>query len=294
VFEISNGGETVLHTFTGTPDGIFPESGVVRDSAGNLYGTRVSGGAFGYGTAYELSPNGNGGFNYSVIHSFQGGAAGDGQSPSAPLTVDANGNLFGTTRYGGSDNFCLEAYGCGTVFELSPSGSGTFTEKILHAFSGTANGALPTTAVSFDPAGNLYGTTFNGGPSCKYRNSGGCGVVYMLTPSTHGIWPETTLYTFYTDSTNIDGSQFPSSSLTYYNGLLYGFAGGGASNTGTLYSLTPGLVNSVQTIYSYGGGYDGTFPVGQPFIGTDGVLYGAAYYGIDILPTTPPPKSLAH
>jgi uncharacterized repeat protein (TIGR03803 family) len=289
VFEISNGVETVLHTFTGTPDGSFPESGLVADSAGNLYGTTYEGGAYGYGTVYELSPNGSGGFNYSVIHSFQGGPAGDGSSPQAPVTVGENGNLYGTTRTGGTDDYCEDGYGCGTVFELSLSRSGTFAEKLLYEFHGTANGVFPATAVTFDPAGNLYGTTSSGGPSCRYRNSGGCGVVYMLTPATNGIWPETTLYTFYTDSTNIDGSQFPSSSLTYYNGLLYGFAGGGASDTGTLYSLTPGVVNSVQTIYSFGGGYDGTFPVGQPFVGTDGVLYGAAYYGIDILPTTPPP-----
>jgi hypothetical protein len=177
------------------------------------------------------------------------------------------------------------------VFELSPSGAGTFLEKILYEFHGNANGALPSEAVTFDPAGNLYGVTYTGGPPCSSRNHGGCGVVYMLTPATHGIWPETTLYTFSTDSTDVDGSEFPHSALTYYNGLLYGFALGGASGTGTLYSLTPGVVNSVQTLYSFGGGYDGESPEGQPFVGTNGTLYGASYYGIDILPTTPPART---
>jgi uncharacterized repeat protein (TIGR03803 family) len=293
VFEVSNGVETVLHTFTGTPDGIGPAAGLVSDSAGNLFGTTAGGGANNYGTVFELSPNGSGGFNYSIIYSFQGGAAGDGAEPAAPLVLDAHNNLYGTTTFGGTTDYCDDEahYGCGTVFELSLSSSGAYLEKILYAFHGTSNGVSPATAVVFDSSGNLYGTTYNGGPSCGYRNSAGCGVVYELTPTTHGPWQETTLCTFSEDAGNIDGGEFPRSALTYYNGQLYGFAGYGASMDGTLFSVTPEVVDSLQTIYSYGGGYDGVFPVGQPFVGPDGLLYGAAYYGIDILPTALPSAS---
>jgi uncharacterized repeat protein (TIGR03803 family) len=293
VFEISNGVETVLHTFTANGDGITPTSGLIMDASGNLYGTTAGGGAKNYGTVYELSPNGSGGFNYAVIYSFQGAAVRDGASPHSPLTLDSQGNLYGSTAAGGADDpYCYYyGLGCGSVYELSPSGSGTFTEKVLYAFRGTANGVYATYGVTFDDSGNLYGVTFNGGPPCSNRNSGGCGVVYMLTPQERGQWTETTLYTFASDVNNVDGSNYPRGALTYYNGLLYGFASGGASQTGTFYSIAPSVAGSLQTIYSYGGGYDGGSPVGQPFIGIDGTLYGAAYAAIDILPLTPPKGS---
>ncbi|HEY6294000.1 MAG TPA: choice-of-anchor tandem repeat GloVer-containing protein, partial [Terriglobia bacterium] len=112
--------ERVLHLFTDKADGGFPQAGLVRDAAGNLYGTTYEGGAVGYGTVFEVSAGGT----ESVLYTFTGGA--DGGRPFAGLVRDAAGNLYGTAQSGGDLN-CNAPYGCGTVFELSASGA----ERVL-------------------------------------------------------------------------------------------------------------------------------------------------------------------
>ena len=279
IFEITGGTEVVLHTFGAEAgDGEVPKAGLTMDAAGNLWGT-TAGGGLEWGTIYELTPNGSGGWNYSTVYEFQGGAA-DGAEPHSALTLDSAGNLYGTTYAGGGTQYCFTyASGCGTVFKLSPSASGV-TESIIHAFKGTANGVQPTTGVTFDDSGNLYGVTYNGGSPCSTRYSDGCGVVYLLLPQSNGTWKEKTLYNFGSDYTNVDGSIYPIGQLTYYNGALYGFAGGGASQYGTIYQLTfSNNTWSLSTTYSFGGGRDGGCPVGSPIFGTDGTLYGVASCG---------------
>lgn len=126
-------GETILYSFKGSPDGYGPVGGLIPDQNGNLFGVTAQGGAHGLGTVFELSPNGTGGWNETVLYNFTGNA--DGQYPAAALTWDSQGNLYGTTAGGG--------YGCapkcGSVFELSP-GSNQWTITALHTFTGGKDG----------------------------------------------------------------------------------------------------------------------------------------------------------
>jgi uncharacterized repeat protein (TIGR03803 family) len=162
VFEVAaNGTETVLHSFTGTPDGSLPAAGLLRDKKGNLYGTTTGGGSQGYGTVFKVTSNGA----ETVLHSF---TSSDGFYPIANLVRDAKGNLYGTTEFGGS-------HGSGTVFVLTAAG----TEKVLHSFAGGVDGGNPTAGLVFGPQGKLYGTTSAGGNSSCV---GGCGVVFELIP----------------------------------------------------------------------------------------------------------------
>jgi uncharacterized repeat protein (TIGR03803 family) len=144
---------------------------VIFDAAGNLYGTTSMGGAFKKGTVFELSPNGDGTWTKTVLYNFRGRR--DGRAPGcSTLTFDRAGNLYGETPYGG-DGPCGES-GCGVVFELSPTGGGSWTETVLYRFDG-ADGEFPWQGLVFDAAGNIYGTTQYGG---AYSD----GVVFELKP----------------------------------------------------------------------------------------------------------------
>ena len=113
----------------------------------------------------------------TVLHSFGSGT--DGQDPQAGLVLDSHGNLYGTTYAGGIHNTCFGG-GCGTVFELSPREGGGWTETVLHSFGNGTDGTFPDAGLIFDSAGNLYGTTGEGGihNSCM----GGCGTVFEIAP----------------------------------------------------------------------------------------------------------------
>ncbi len=177
--------ETVLYAFgKKSGDGGLPSSSLSTDSAGNLYGTTVIGGANNDGTVYELTPPvpPNPRFTETVLHSFTGGA--DGAAPYGGLIIDAMGNLYGTANAGGNQN-CFG--GCGTVFELSPPAvqGGNWPETTIYAFSGN-DGALPSASLVFDETGNLYSTTELGGVgSCSPEIAPGCGTVFELSPP-HG------------------------------------------------------------------------------------------------------------
>jgi len=137
VFELSpnsSGGwtETVIYSFTGGNDGAFPEGNLIFDAKGNLYGVAARGGASYDGTVFELSPSSSG-WTETTLHTFTGEPDGDG--PLGGLGMDAGGNLFGTTLYGGVD--ACNTLACGTVFEVSPNSDGTWTETVIHAFTGS-------------------------------------------------------------------------------------------------------------------------------------------------------------
>lgn len=178
VFELSPTGndqwtQQVLHPLT--LDGCNPAGGLVFDGLGNLYGTAETGGAWGWGTAFELSPSPDGNWTYSTIHDFNSDGT-DGAQPWAGLILDNAGNLYGSTRFGG-------AFGFGIVFELMPD-SGNWTESILHSFAGGNDGANLFFNLVFDSAGNLYGTTASGGGPKGY------GTIFRLTPSQDDTWTE--------------------------------------------------------------------------------------------------------
>ena len=167
VFELSaTGTETVLYSFCsqgGCTDGTQPYADLIMDKKGNLDGTTGGGGTNGGGTVFQLTPN-NGTWTETVLHSF-GSQPGDGIYPQAGLIMDKKGNLYGTTQQGG-------AYGEGTVFELSPTG----TETVLHSFpSQSGDGYWLDAGLIRDKKGNLYGTSYEGGAN-------GEGAVFKVTP----------------------------------------------------------------------------------------------------------------
>jgi uncharacterized repeat protein (TIGR03803 family) len=170
VFQLTPSGDlTALHRFAGS-DGSRPWdwAGLLADATGNLYGTSSSGGANGYGTVFQLDPSGT----LTVLYSFTDGS--DGGDPTAGLIADTAGNLYGTTLEGGATGSCNRPYGCGTVFQLTPSGALT----VLHTFTGS-DGAGPEAGLIADAAGNLYGTTHSGGAGTSCVQ--GCGTVFELS-----------------------------------------------------------------------------------------------------------------
>jgi uncharacterized repeat protein (TIGR03803 family) len=176
VFELSPSSsgwtETVLYTFTGGSDGFSPLAGLVFDSAGNLYGSTSTGGSGGGGAVFELSPSGNG-WTYNFICSLQGYSPMSG--PQSALTLDSQGSLYGTTYSGGG-------FGAGEVFKATRSGN-NWSCSDLYDFQQNGNGVFPIAGVTLDSHGNLYGTTPLGGTSDPdYCGSGGCGVVWEITP----------------------------------------------------------------------------------------------------------------
>jgi len=207
--------EQPIYTFSG-PDGSTPASAVAFDTTGNMYGTTMLGGQNGFGTVYELSPNG-GGWTEKVLYSFQGGS--DGTTPTAGLFLDAAGNLYGSTINGGSG-------GAGTIFELSPNGS-NWNYSLLYSFSGNAN-CGPGGTLSMDASGSLYGTTF-----CAGANN--LGSIFKLTPSGGG-WTYSSLHDFTGGS---DGSK-PFSNVSFDDaGNMFGTASaGGSQHSGTVWEIT--------------------------------------------------------
>jgi len=158
----------LLYYFQGSLNGTGPVGGVVLDQAGNIYGATATGGSGGGGTIYELSPSGQG-WNFNLLYSFT--ATGYDAGPLDTLTMDAAGNLYGTTYRGGAFEF-------GTVFKLTHN-NGAWTYTDLHDFTSGQDGANPVGGVTLDAAGNLYGTASTGaGGACP----SGCGAVWEITP----------------------------------------------------------------------------------------------------------------
>lgn len=254
--------ETQLYHFTGGVNGNDLLAGVVIDGAGNLYGTAYQGGASQWGLAYEVSRSGST-WTETTLHTFAGGA--DGAGPSTNLVLNGS-DLYGTTEYGGGAGNC-NGGGCGTVFQLAPSGSG-YTASVLYNFPGADN--LPLGGVIFDPAGNLYGTFADG-----------INGVFQLTPS-NGSWNFTSLYT-----QNYNDLQAYQSTLARDSaGNLYGTAefGGNLTNCpngcGTVYKLTPSGGGWIYTqLYAFTGLEDGALPTGGVILDSNGVVYGTTFAG---------------
>ena len=225
--------ETVLYSFKGGTDGYSPQAGLVFDAAGNLYGTTSGGGGtgcsgYGCGTVFQLTPGTNGNWTETVLHSFQDNGK-DGVFPYANLIFGGAGNLYGTTASGGSG-----AHHDGTAFQLTPGGNGTWTEKVLHTFSGLdpgKDGGMPRAGLVLDAAGSMYGTTWEGGTS-------GYGTVFQLTPGTNGQWKEKVLHSF--PYNNQDGNSPLAGVILDSVGNLYGTTEwGGAHSSGTVFEVTP-------------------------------------------------------
>jgi uncharacterized repeat protein (TIGR03803 family) len=260
--------EKVLYQFPGGNQGRDPQSGVVFDSNGNAYGTTYYGGEYGWGTIFRLEQS-NGGWKQQVLYSFLGTS--DGFNPVGNLLIDAAGNLYGTTLNGGTGTGCQnQNYYCGgTIFELARS-KGGWKHVVLYNFcsrSGCFDGAGPE-GLTFDKAGNLYGSTFAGGPQCQ----GGCGTVYELSPS-HGSWTEKVLYGF---DNNGDGI-YPTAGITIDEaGSLYGTTySGGGYGYGIVYMLKPGKHRWKEVmIYAFDGSTNYRYPNGYLTLNSAGNIFG--------------------
>jgi uncharacterized repeat protein (TIGR03803 family) len=273
VYKLSSGPggwrETVLHRFGRTDQAGSPWGNLVMDERRNLYGTAYA--------AFELSP-GPKGWTETILHEFTG-KNGDGAGPQAGPIRDAAGNLYGTTFYGGGGPLCTD--GCGTVWELSPPGSGTksWTERILHAFGFSRDdGVGPSLGqLAMDAEGNLYGAANGGG---KY----GPGVVFKLTrvPSNSGsgeVWMETILYNF---TGGADGNGPGGGVILDSAGNLYGttIAGGSGCGCGVVYRLSPTASGTWKyTLLHTFQGSDGAQPDANLTLGPDGKVYGTAATG---------------
>jgi uncharacterized repeat protein (TIGR03803 family) len=262
----------VLWNFGGSPnDGQNPVGNLIVDASGNVYGTTVGGGnnpqpegcaPLGCGTVFMLSPNGNGTWSETTIYEFCSDISNflclDGSFPQAGLVLDAMGNLYGTTSGGGT---CHNSPGCGVVFELSPPAfpGGAWTEDTLYSFCAIgvhcSDGANPYSQLIFDAAGNLYGTTSEGGTG---TNGSYGGTVFELSPNGTDTWTETVLYNFCANGRNdhcTDGT-LPKAGVTFDSaGNLYGTTalggtpkGGGA---GTVYKLSRGSNGWTESVLLY-------------------------------------------
>jgi uncharacterized repeat protein (TIGR03803 family) len=262
--------ESVLYSFSGGTDGIWPYASLTFDVHGNLYGTTTGGGSGrcggGCGTVFKLKPNSDGSWTEKVLYSFHRGA--DGAGPGASLIFDAAGNLYGTTAGGGS----RKCYGgCGTVFRLKPNSDGSWTEKVLYKFTGGPWAAPLDASLIFDAAGNLYGAT----PAGEY---GGAGTVFKLTPNSDGSWTESVLYSF---TGGADGWN-PTAGLIFdAAGNLYGTTtDGGAYHYGTVFELMPNSDGSWRENVLH---HFKNHPAAGPWAGVTfdaaGNLYGTTYKG---------------
>jgi len=226
-FVLADGANKNIHVFKGGSagtDGTLATGPLILDTAGNLYGTTFAGGMgatsnwmSGYGTVFELTPESDGSWTEHVLYRFTGGT--DGSSPfHSGVTADGAGNLYGTTYQGG-------AFGQGNVFKLTRNSDGTWTESVLHQFTGR-DGSRADSPLTFDRAGNLYGTTALGG-------EGECGTVFTLIPNSDGSWTHRVLHAFKV-------AQGYSNVVLDPEGNLYGAAqAGGANKDGVVFQITP-------------------------------------------------------
>jgi uncharacterized repeat protein (TIGR03803 family) len=248
--------EALLWTFDGT-DGSTPAYGALTfDASGNGYGTTQFGGTSNNGTVYEISKQ-DGQWTESVLYSF-GTGQNDGTEPLHNVVFDRAGNLYGTTYTGGTN-------GGGTVFELSPSGSG-WTEQIIANF---ASGSAPQAGLIIDSAGNLYGATDGVGTSSAE--------VFELSPSGNS-WTMTTLHSFSTNRFDLG----PVGNLVMdHSGNLYGATYSlGVHTDGNIFELSPSGGSWTYTdLYDFTGGSDGENPIGDLNIDSSGNLYGTTQNG---------------
>jgi uncharacterized repeat protein (TIGR03803 family) len=258
------GKETVLHSFCvahNCTEGGNP-SGVIRGAKGNLYGTTSNGGGtgcgnnLGCGTVFKVDTTGK----ETVLYSFSG--APDGKYPTSGVIQDSKGNLYGTTRLGGTA--CHPYGGCGTVFKLDPTGK----ETVMYSFRGRTDGKTPSAGVIQDAQGNLYGTTSEGGDlTCNAPN--GCGTIFKLSRT----GKKTVLYRF---TGGADGAGPNGGLMRDAARNLYGASGGG---NGRVFTLT--RAGKLTVLYSFTGGVDGASPNGGLIRDAAGNLYGTAMGGGD-------------
>jgi len=254
------------------PDGGGPDSGVILDASGNLYGTTGGGGEYDGGTVFELT-RGSDGWGHDLLYSFCSESyCRDGQGPIAGLIRHKAGNFYGTTFGGGS-------YGGGSVFVLQREVGGAWVERVLYSFCSAGfprckDGMRPYAGVVIAGSGDLYGTTEQGGGNTCGETT--CGTIFKLTPTRSGGWKHTVLYAFPVPS---EGS-FPTGGVIVDRaGNLYGATvGGGTGGFGVVYKLARQVSGKWKyTVLHEFDGSDGGQPLGGLIFDKKGNLYGTAY-----------------
>jgi uncharacterized repeat protein (TIGR03803 family) len=258
----------VVQDFGSGQNGAIPYGGLVLDASGNLYGTTTMGGADNSGTAFELSPDADG-WSLTTLYAFCSEPGCRDVGTMAALAWGKEGELYGTSQGGGTDG--------GEVFELAP-GPGDWSYTLIHTFQPSyynqpaPGGTNPYAALIVDSAGNLYGTTANGGALC---NGWSCGVVYELKPLPGGGWKEVVLHRFHLNGT--DGHT-PGWGALYMDGTgrLYGTTQGGGCCGGVVYKLTlqPDGHWKEKILYQFKGGAKGYLPNAGVVMDEAGILYG--------------------
>jgi uncharacterized repeat protein (TIGR03803 family) len=256
----ATGTTQVIHSFD-EEGGEYPSTELVRDGAGNLYGSTVQGGEFGSGTVFRLTPDGT----HSVLYSFTSGA--DGAQPYGGVTLDPQGSLYGTAVTGGGG--ACEG-GCGVAYKLTNDG-GIWTQTVLHSFTGGDDGSGPGSGLTLDGDGNLYGMTPIGGAF-------GVGVIYQLHPRQNGTYAFKVIHAF---TGGRDGSSGSAGRMIFDDaGNLFGVATvGGDFGQGVVFQMRPlGTSWKFKTLYSFQGEPDAGFPYGGLVFDDAGNLYGTSYY----------------
>jgi hypothetical protein len=259
---------TEIYEFTGASDGFHPDTNLVFDAAGNLYGATYGtvadasdapAAASSYGTVFKLSPTASGPWNFTLLYTFTGG---NGGSEPNSIAIDSSGKVYGTSLNGGNANQ-------GFVFQLTPTESGSWNETVIHNFTGCEDGGLPA-QVKFDSKGNLYGAAWYGGASACNKPGG---VVFQLTQS-GGTWQENEIYSF---DAGTDGG-YPQTLAFDSAGNIYGTADiGGKNSDGLVFKLikSNGQWNETD-LHSFDGEYG--FEPESLALGSGGVVYGTTKY----------------
>jgi hypothetical protein len=261
--------ETTIYTFSCTSQGYYPLGGLTLDKQGNLYGT-TSAGTYRGGTVFKMKPptTPGGKWSYSDIHIFAP-ARGDGAGPSAPLTLDSSGNVYGTTAVGGTYAVNGQLVG-GTAFKLTP-GVGGYKETILWNFGGSGDASYILSGLRADASGNWYGTAYFGGAY-------GYGAVFELSPPTNGgtAWTESIIYSF--AGANSSTGEYPQGSLVIDSrGTLYGVAGGQSDTCcGAVFQIKPAAGGgwTSKALYTFTKTTDGYEPVALSMDAKAQNLYG--------------------
>jgi uncharacterized repeat protein (TIGR03803 family) len=253
---------SVIYSFAGDDDGEYPATELVRDGAGNLYGTTVQGGDFGSGTVFQVTPSGT----HTVLYSFTSGN--DGAQPYGGVTLDAQGNLYGTAVTGGTGGACEG--GCGVAYKLANVG-GTWTQTVLHNFTGGKDGSGPGAGLTIDDQGNLYGMTPTGGAYTF-------GTIYQLHPNQQGTYRFRVIHQYTGGADGLGGS--PGRMIFDHAGRLYGAATvGGAHGKGVVFQLTRhGTTWKLKPLYAFHGKPDAGLPYGGLIFDQAGNLYGTTYW----------------
>jgi uncharacterized repeat protein (TIGR03803 family) len=265
VYELVRGAggftEKVLHSYGNGSDGDVPESTLLFDAAGNIYGTTLGGGTYGYGTVFELKPMPDGSWAEKILFNFNGT---NGSTPSF-IMFDSAGNIYGTASGGG-------VYGAGVTYELVSRPGGVWTQRILHNFLGNGIDGKSPGPLVFGPSGNLFGTTFYGGAV-------NFGTLYELIPHATGAWEEALLH-YFPSVINFDGYWPDGDLLIDASGSLYATSAyGGNYAYGTVFKFSPGPGGhwTETLLHDFGSGTDGQIPTGGLTFDAAGNIYGTTY-----------------